>query len=254
MIGYWGAAPPGRRRRSLLAEAEQLGFDSAWTAEAYGSDALTPLAWWGRRTKTHQARHVDLPARRRARRPRWRWPRSRWTTSPGAASSSASARRARRWWRAGTASRTRSRWPGRGEYVEIIRKVLAREEPVTYEGEHYPLPYPGGAGLGKPVKSITHPLRADLPIYLAAEGPKNVALERRDRRRLARDLLLAPRRRASTGTRSPRASPGRARAGPRTTSRSRRRCPSSSTTTSRRRPSSCARCSRSTSAAWARGR
>jgi F420-dependent oxidoreductase-like protein len=62
------------------------------------------------------------------------------------------------------------------EYVEIIRKVLAREEPVTYDGEHFTLPYPGGAGLGKPVKPITHPLRADLPIYLAAEGPKNVAL------------------------------------------------------------------------------
>ena len=62
------------------------------------------------------------------------------------------------------------------EYVEIIRKVLARDEPVSYAGEHYTLPYPGGAGLGKPVKSITHPLRKDLPIYLAAEGPKNVAL------------------------------------------------------------------------------
>jgi F420-dependent oxidoreductase-like protein len=62
------------------------------------------------------------------------------------------------------------------EYVEIIRKVLARKEPVSYEGEHFTLPYPGGAGLGKPVKPITHPLREDLPIYLAAEGPKNVAL------------------------------------------------------------------------------
>jgi F420-dependent oxidoreductase-like protein len=60
--------------------------------------------------------------------------------------------------------------------VEIIRSILAREKPVTYEGEHYTLPYPGGTGLGKAVRSITHPLREDLPIYLAAEGPKNVAL------------------------------------------------------------------------------
>jgi F420-dependent oxidoreductase-like protein len=54
--------------------------------------------------------------------------------------------------------------------------VLAREAPVEFHGEHYQLPLPGGSGLGKPLKSSTHPLRADLPIYLAAEGPKNVAL------------------------------------------------------------------------------
>jgi F420-dependent oxidoreductase-like protein len=60
--------------------------------------------------------------------------------------------------------------------VEIIRAILAREGPVDYRGEHYQMPLPGGTGLGKPLKSITHPLRADIPIYLASEGPKNVAL------------------------------------------------------------------------------
>jgi F420-dependent oxidoreductase-like protein len=64
------------------------------------------------------------------------------------------------------------------EYVSIIRQVLAREAPVTGPGPHYPLPYRGAGawGLGKPLRSITHPLRADLPIFLGAEGPKNVAL------------------------------------------------------------------------------
>ena len=64
------------------------------------------------------------------------------------------------------------------EYVEIVRRVLRREEPVEFAGEHYRLPYdgPNSWGLGKPLKSITHPLRADLPIFLGAEGPKNVAL------------------------------------------------------------------------------
>jgi F420-dependent oxidoreductase-like protein len=62
------------------------------------------------------------------------------------------------------------------EYIAIIREVLAREKPVAFSGEHYALPHPGGAGLGKPLKSTVHPLRADLPIWLAAEGPKNVAL------------------------------------------------------------------------------
>ena len=64
------------------------------------------------------------------------------------------------------------------EYVEIIRQILAREEPLDFQGEHYQLPHrgEGTTGLGKPLKSITHPRRADLPIYLGAEGPKNVAL------------------------------------------------------------------------------
>jgi F420-dependent oxidoreductase-like protein len=62
------------------------------------------------------------------------------------------------------------------EYVAIIRAVLAREAPVVHDGQHYRLPRPGGTGLGKPLRSIVEPLRADLPILLAAEGPKNVAL------------------------------------------------------------------------------
>jgi F420-dependent oxidoreductase-like protein len=62
------------------------------------------------------------------------------------------------------------------EYIAIIRKIVARDEPVTFDGEYYPLPYPGGTGLGKPLKSTVHPLRTDIPIMLGAEGPKNVAL------------------------------------------------------------------------------
>jgi F420-dependent oxidoreductase-like protein len=59
-----------------------------------------------------------------------------------------------------------------------MRKVFAREEKVTNAGPHYPLPYPGddGMGLGKPLKSMMHPLRNDIPIFLGAEGPKNIAL------------------------------------------------------------------------------
>jgi len=64
------------------------------------------------------------------------------------------------------------------EYVNIVRQILAREAPVTNDGEHYPLPYTGAGswGLGKPLKPITHPLRSDLPIFLGAEGPKNVTM------------------------------------------------------------------------------
>lgn len=64
------------------------------------------------------------------------------------------------------------------EYIDILRQVWAREAPVTSDGPHYPLPLTGAGttGLGKPLKPITHPLRADIPIMLGAEGPKNVAL------------------------------------------------------------------------------
>src|SRR4051812_28096018 len=62
------------------------------------------------------------------------------------------------------------------EYIGIVRSVLARDEPVTAPGPHFPLPLEGGTGLGKPLKSTVHPLRSNLPVYLAAEGPKNVAL------------------------------------------------------------------------------
>ena len=69
-----------------------------------------------------------------------------------------------------------SRWPAPASTSRSCATCMAREEPVTNAGPHYPLPYPGGTGLGKPLKPITHPLRADLPIILGAEGPKNIAL------------------------------------------------------------------------------
>jgi F420-dependent oxidoreductase-like protein len=60
--------------------------------------------------------------------------------------------------------------------VEIFRKVVGRQEPVAFDGKHYQLPYAGGTGLGKPLKLILHPAREHIPLYLGAEGPKNVAL------------------------------------------------------------------------------
>ena len=62
------------------------------------------------------------------------------------------------------------------EYIDIMRAVIARREPLAYDGQHYQLPYAGGTGLGKPLRSILHPYRTEIPIYLGAEGPRNVAL------------------------------------------------------------------------------
>ncbi len=112
------------------------------------------------------------PARRRPR----RWRRSRSTTSPAGGSSSASARPARRSSRAGTASRTPARSPAPASTSTIVRRIVARGEPVEHHGEFYDLPLQGGTGLGKALKSTVHPLRTDIPIFIAAEGPKNVAL------------------------------------------------------------------------------
>ena len=174
MIGYWGAQPPAGVPE-MLAEAERLGFSSAWTAEAYGSDALTPLAWWGSQTSRIQlgTSIIQLSARTPTATAMAAITMDHLTNGRFILGLGASGPQVVEGWYgqpyAKPLARTR-------EYVEIIRSILARDKPVTYDGEHYTLPFPGGTGLGKAVRSITHPLREDLPIYLAAEGPKNVAL------------------------------------------------------------------------------
>lgn len=174
MLGYWGAGPPLGAQESVL-EAERLGFDSVWTAEAYGSDALTPLAWWG--AATSRINLGTAICQMSARTP---------TATAMAAITldhlsggrfvlglGASGPQVVEGWYGDEYAKPLARTR---EYVEIVRRVLAREAPVEFDGDRYKLPRPGGTGFGKPLKSITHPLRADLPIYLAAEGPKNVAL------------------------------------------------------------------------------
>jgi F420-dependent oxidoreductase-like protein len=128
---YMGYAQPGTSPLELLElarEAEQLGYDSAWAAEAWGVDAITPLAWLGAQTE-----RIKL------------WHGVEWGKPLG---------------------RTR-------EYVEIVRAVLRRER-LEHHGEHYDIPVQGGTGLGKPLKLMARPLRPEIPIYLAAIGPKAV--------------------------------------------------------------------------------
>ncbi len=174
MIGYWGANPPVGAA-DLLFEAERLGYSTAWTAEAYGSDALTPLAWYGSQSTRIQlgTSIVQMSARTPTATAMAAITMDHLTNGRFILGLGASGPQVVEGWYgqpyAKPLARTR-------EYVEIIRTILARKEPVTYAGEHYTLPYPGGTGLGKAVRSITHPLREDLPIYLASEGPKNVAL------------------------------------------------------------------------------
>ena len=173
-IGYWSAGPPPQAAE-LVAEADRLGLDSVWTAEAYGSDVLTPLAWWGANTK--QIRLGTAIAQMSAREP---------AATAMAAISMDHLSNGRFILGLGVSGpQVVEGWYGKPfakplartrEYISIIRQILAREGPVTFEGEQYRLPLEGGTGLGKPLKSSVHPFREDLPIFLAAEGPKNVAL------------------------------------------------------------------------------
>jgi len=173
IAGYWAAGPPPGIEDSLRA-AEDLGFDSFWTAEAYGSDALTPLAWWG--AKTSRIKLGTAIAQVSARTP---------TAMAMAAMTldhlsggrfilglGASGPQVVEGWYGQPYTRPLERTR---EYVEVVRKVLSRDEPVAYAGRQYHVPYAGGTGLGKPL-SIVHPLRPDLPVYLGAEGPRNVAM------------------------------------------------------------------------------
>ena len=175
-LGYWGAQPPDDPI-GLAQEAESLGFDSIWTAEAWGSDAFTPLAWIG--AHTSKIRLGTSVVQLSARTP---------TATAMATLTLDHLSKGRVILGLGVSGpQVVEGWYGRPfgkplartrEYVDIIRQVLRREAPVTSAGPHYPLPYTGeGAwGLGKPLRPIVHPLRAEVPIFLGAEGPKNVAL------------------------------------------------------------------------------
>ncbi len=173
-IGYWGAQPPAGFP-DLLVEAERLGYDSFWTAEAYGSDALTPLAWWGSATSRIKlgTSICQLSARSPAAMGMAAITLDHLSGGRFILGLGASGPQVAEGWYGDDYRKPLARTR---EYVEIVRRVVAREEPVDFHGQHYQMPLDGGMGLGKPLKSITHPLRKDIPIYLASEGPKNVAL------------------------------------------------------------------------------
>jgi F420-dependent oxidoreductase-like protein len=174
MAGYWGAGPPAAAVDTIV-EAEQLGYDSVWTAEAYGSDALTPLAWWGARTTRIRLGTAicQISARTPAATAMAAITLDHLSGGRFVLGLGASGPQVAEGWYGDDYRKPLARTR---EYIEIIRRILAREAPIDFQGEHYRLPNPAGTGFGKPLKSITHPLRKDLPIYLAAEGPKNVAL------------------------------------------------------------------------------
>ena len=170
-----GYAQPGTSPLELVElarEAELLGYTSAWTAEAWGVDAITPLAWLGALTATIDlgTAIMQIPGRAPAN-----------AAMTAATLDLLSGGRFRMG--IGTSGpQVVEGWHGQEwgkplgktrEYVEIVRTVLRRER-LEHHGEHYSIPVEGGTGLGKPLKLMARPLRADIPIYIAAIGPKAV--------------------------------------------------------------------------------
>ena len=172
---HWDTGPEPNVGLAQL--AEELGYSAVWTEEAYGSDAVSPLAWVAACTSTIDVGSAvwQIPAR-----------------TPAMAGMTAAT--------LDTLSGGRLRiglgvsgpqvvegWHGQAfekplqrtrEYVDILRLIIAREAPVSYAGRSYQLPYAGegGTGMGRPLKLILHPRRASIPIYLGSLGPKNVEM------------------------------------------------------------------------------
>ena len=173
-IGYWGGGPPPGALDSVK-EAERLGFESIWTAEAYGSDALVPLAWWGAATERIKlgTAIVQISARTPAATAMAAMTLDHLSGGRLILGLGVSGPQVVEGWYGQSFAKPLARMR---EYIGILRDIWARNGPVTSGGPHYPLPLPDGTGLGKPLKSSIHPLREDIPVYLAAEGPKNIAL------------------------------------------------------------------------------
>ncbi|POX46618.1 LLM class F420-dependent oxidoreductase [Streptomyces sp. Ru71] len=175
-LGYWGRGP-APHHLALAREAERLGYHSVWTSESWGSDAFTPLTWIA--AHTSRIRLGTAVAQMAARPP---------TTTAMHALTLDHLSGGRMLLGLGLSGpQVVEGWYGRPfpsspltatrEYVDVVRQVLRRRAPVALDGRYHPHPYrgPDGTGLGRPLKPITHPLRAELPVLLGAEGPKNVA-------------------------------------------------------------------------------
>lgn len=175
-LGYWQKQPIDRFIE-LAQRAEALNFDSVFTAEAYGSDCFTPLA----AIASHTSRIrlctgvMQISARTPVCAAMSALTLDHISNGRLALGVGVSGPQVVEGWYGQPFKKPLERTR---EWLEIFRQVIAREQPVEFQGNQYQLPYngPNSLGLGKPLKSITHPLRKRIPVFLGAEGPKNVAL------------------------------------------------------------------------------
>src|SRR5437667_3915043 len=172
-MGYSGSAL--RIHMPLVQEADRLGFSSVWSAEAYGSDAVTTITWVAALTKQIGVGTaiMQIPARTPTLTATTALTLDELTGGRFRLGLGVSGPQVSEGWHGVPFGQPLQRTR---EYVEIVRAILRRDRPLEFHGEHYDVPVRGGTGLGRPLKAIVHPLRPDLPIYLAAFGPRNVAL------------------------------------------------------------------------------
>ncbi len=172
-LGYWGIGPQGPDAVEAVQAAERLGFDSVWVAESYGSDVVSVLAWLAPQTERIQlgGAIMQVPARPPAA-----------AAMAGCTIDALSGGRfifgfgpsgpqvSEGWYGVPYAKP----WGRTREYIEIVRRIVAREDRLTYEGEHFTLPLPGGEG--KALKLNFHPVRNRIPIFVGAIGRKSVEM------------------------------------------------------------------------------
>jgi F420-dependent oxidoreductase-like protein len=176
-FGYqdWGANLQGAL--AMAKEADSLGYSSGWTAEAYGTDAVTPLTWMLANTEhmSFGPAIMQMPARTPAMTAMTAATLDLMSGGRFLLGLGLSGPQVVEGWHGQPYGKPLSKTR---EYVEIVRTILAREAPLEHHGPHYDIPYTGAdaTGLGKPLKIIVHPRRADIPIYLASIGEKNVEL------------------------------------------------------------------------------
>jgi F420-dependent oxidoreductase-like protein len=176
---YMGYAPPGTSALELIElaqEAERLGFDSAWAAEAWGTDAVTVLSWLAATTSRIKVGSaiLQIPGRTPANCAMTAMTLDQLSGGRFLLGLGTSGPQVVEGWHGEPWGKPLGKTR---EYVEIVRAALRRET-VEHHGEHYDIPYtgPGATGLGKPLKLMARPLRAEIPIYLASISPKSVEL------------------------------------------------------------------------------
>src|SRR6188472_2787903 len=172
-LGYWGIGPAGEDALEVVLAAEAAGFESVWAAESYGSDVVSVLAWLAPQTTTINlgAAIMQVPARPPAA-----------AAMAGATIDKLSGGRflfgvgpsgpqVSEGWYGVPYSKP---WGRTREYIEVVREIVAREDKVDHQGEHYQLPLPGGEG--KPLKLNFHPERNQIPVFVGAIGRKSVEM------------------------------------------------------------------------------
>lgn len=174
-LGYWGIGPRGQDALDLVQHAERNGFDSVWVAESYGSDVVSVLSWLAAQTTTIKlgAAIMQIPARPPAA-----------AAMAGATIDALSGGRfifgfgpsgpqvSEGWYGVPYPKP----WGRTKEYIEVVRKIIAREGPLEHHGTHYDLPLLSeeATGQGKALKLNFHPVRNEIPVFVGAIGRKSV--------------------------------------------------------------------------------